>query len=191
MRISPKVVLGICRRFLGADVGTREASLIRRDWRNHRMDADRRDVSFLLPFEDWLAIWVNSGHLLERGCRRGQYVMARVGDVGAYVAGNVRIALVEENHAEHWGRPDAREEQSVRLLGNTFSLGRKASVSERIAMSVRRQGNQYAAGRVWVTNGVGNTTVLPNEVDAYLEVGWWVGVTRPPTPRRKNGQFGS
>lgn len=59
-----------------------------RDYRNQKMDAESRGVPFLLTFEEWLKIWVDSGHLYERGCRRGQYVMARFGDEGPYTAGN-------------------------------------------------------------------------------------------------------
>jgi hypothetical protein len=53
-----------------------------------------------MTFEEWLQIWQDSGHLHERGPRKGQYVMCRYGDKGAYKRGNVRVASVEENIAE-------------------------------------------------------------------------------------------
>ena len=66
----------------------------------HKQDARRRGIPFLLPFEEWWDIWHSSGKWPERGCRKGQYVMARFGDRGAYERGNVRICPVRENMAE-------------------------------------------------------------------------------------------
>jgi hypothetical protein len=62
--------------------------------------AKQRGIPFRLTFEEWLAIWTESGKLDQRGWRRGQFVMARPGDKGAYEIGNVVICLAEENRAE-------------------------------------------------------------------------------------------
>jgi hypothetical protein len=69
----------------------------------HKHNADLRGVPFLLTFDQWCSIWNESGKWAQRGNLAGQYCMARNGDVGAYEVGNVRICLVEENHAE-WHR---------------------------------------------------------------------------------------
>lgn len=45
-------------------------------------------------------IWQDSGHLHERGIRAGEWVMSRLGDVGAYEAGNVKIVRCETNNSE-------------------------------------------------------------------------------------------
>lgn len=128
-------------------VGGRPLSRLRRDWRNHRMDARRRGISFELTFEGWLRIWVDSGRLAERGPHKGQYVMARFGDKGAYAVGNVRVALVQENHAEAWVRPTQRAAQHRRLLGNKYRVGKKASVEQREALSLARMGNTNRRGK--------------------------------------------
>lgn len=106
-RIAPHMVVPAGWR-RGRTVPKKYDTRLRRDWRNQKMDAKRRGVSFLLSYDDWLRIWRESGHLEERGCRCGEYVMARFNDTGPYSTTNVRIAQVEENHAEAWARPEQR-----------------------------------------------------------------------------------
>lgn len=65
-----------------------------------RADAKRRGISFLLTFEEWLTIWLESGKLEQRGKLAGQYVMSRYGDAGPYAVGNVRICLFGDNVRE-------------------------------------------------------------------------------------------
>lgn len=62
--------------------------------------ARKRGIEFKLTFEEWFKIWTDSDHLHERGTKRGQYVMARNGDQGAYEVGNVRIVTTTENVRE-------------------------------------------------------------------------------------------
>jgi len=81
----------------------RKRNRLHPEWRafiKHRSVAKQRDLEFLLTFEEWLAIWHESGKWAERGCRKGQYCMARFGDKGPYAVGNVRICTNAENHAE-------------------------------------------------------------------------------------------
>jgi hypothetical protein len=65
-----------------------------------KQDAKRRGIAFRLTFEEWNGLWLSSGKWGERGCRKGQYVMARFADQGAYELGNVKICPVRENMAE-------------------------------------------------------------------------------------------
>jgi hypothetical protein len=74
----------------------------------HRMGAKRRGIEFRFHYSDWLRVWEESGHLHERGCRRGQFVMARDGDRGAYCSSNVKIVLAEQNVADRWVNRDRR-----------------------------------------------------------------------------------
>lgn len=76
-------------------------------YHSHRSNAKKVGKEFLLTFEEWLKIWVDSGHYHERGHYKGQYVMARYGDKGPYAVGNVKIITFEENSREHVGnRPE-------------------------------------------------------------------------------------
>lgn len=74
--------------------------IVEKRYNEHRQNARRRGIAFLLTFEEWWAIWRNSGRWSKRGWRKGQYVMARYGDRGAYEVTNVRICLAEENRQE-------------------------------------------------------------------------------------------
>jgi hypothetical protein len=91
---------------------------LRDDWNVQRWNAGLRGIAFTLSFGEWLSIWLASGKILRRGCRRGQYVMARHHDRGAYVAGNVGIVLAAENNSEgHKGKPLSEVTRCLLSLG--------------------------------------------------------------------------
>lgn len=77
----------------------------RSKYRAHIFSAKGRGIPFLMSFTEWFDMWWQSGHWHERGCRRGEYCMARYGDKGPYEVGNVRICTVEENGAEQHTNP--------------------------------------------------------------------------------------
>lgn len=90
---------------------------LREDFHIHRWNAKMRSVDFSLSFGEWLGIWIASGKILRRGCRRGQYVMARHNDRGAYALNNVSIVLASENTAEaHRGKPGTPHSAETRRL---------------------------------------------------------------------------
>lgn len=69
-------------------------------WKSYmqqRRNAHRRGIAFHLSFEEWWDIWQASGHWHERGKRVGQYGMARLGDRGSYIVGNVAIVTTGDN----------------------------------------------------------------------------------------------
>ena len=67
----------------------------------HKQNARRRGVPFLLTFEEWVTVWFESGHFDERGNKTASgYVMARFGDEGPYALGNVEIVPHRVNVAE-------------------------------------------------------------------------------------------
>jgi hypothetical protein len=66
-------------------------------FRQHRQSAKGRNIEFRLTFEEWCDIWEKSGHWTERGKKKGQYVMSRYNDIGAYEVGNVFIQQSGEN----------------------------------------------------------------------------------------------
>lgn len=117
----------------------------KKSWRKYQrqwLNAEIRDIEFLLTFEEWLKLWADSGHFEERGCRKGQYVMARFGDKGPYTVENVRIVTNSENHLEKWANPE--------VVGRISKLNRERSQSEdfRKATSARLLGNKFAVGLV-------------------------------------------
>ena len=65
--------------------------MIKWAYADHKSRAKKRNLSFTLSFEEWLAIWTDSGKLHLRGRGRDKYCMSRVGDKGGYDMGNVFI----------------------------------------------------------------------------------------------------
>jgi hypothetical protein len=78
-------------------------------YKTHKAAAKQRNIPFLLTFEDWWDIWQQSGKWEHRGARRGEYCMARFGDIGAYARNNVKICLAADNVREaHLGKSKMR-----------------------------------------------------------------------------------
>lgn len=74
--------------------------LVKRAFAVHKGDAKRRGIPFLLTYEQWCMVWMESGKFEQRGRHRGCYVMSRPGDKGAYELGNVVICVAAANTAE-------------------------------------------------------------------------------------------
>ena len=96
--------------------------------------ANQRGILFEMSFEEWLKIWIDSGHFHERGCAKGRYVMSRFGDRGPYAAWNVEIVSHEKNSREpHIGRVISAEERakiSAGLMGHPVSEKTRQAVSK-------------------------------------------------------------
>lgn len=107
-----------------------------------RGDAKRRGIGFELTYDEWLDIWISSGHLHERGRRRGQYVMARFGDRGSYAVDNVKIVTTEANLSEsNRGKtltPEHRKRIGASSLGNKYWLGRRHTAETKNKMREAR-----------------------------------------------------
>jgi hypothetical protein len=77
-----------------------------------KSSARRRQVPFLLTFDEWWAIWQESGKWEQHGRSNEQFCMARYRDQGPYAVGNVRICTCLENQLEKvWG-PETRKRMS-------------------------------------------------------------------------------
>ena len=59
-----------------------------------------RGIDFTLTFEQWWDIWQQSGKWNERGRKKDQYVMSRIGDTGPYELGNVFIQSNADNNRD-------------------------------------------------------------------------------------------
>jgi hypothetical protein len=84
-----------------------------------RKDRNGNPIAWLFTaLDEWLDLWLKSGKWHQRGKGRGQYVMARFGDIGPYAPWNVEIKLAGENNSEaHKGRslPPRTEEHRKKL----------------------------------------------------------------------------
>lgn len=69
----------------------------------HRHNAGRRNIAFLLTFEEWLTWWLHQlgpDWRLLRGSERWKFVMARFNDAGPYALGNIKCIQHGENITE-------------------------------------------------------------------------------------------
>jgi len=76
----------------------------KRKFIEHKYAARRRGIDFKFTFEEWVAWWemhLGPDWLEKRGCKKGQYVMARNGDVGPYETRNVKCITCQDNNGEN------------------------------------------------------------------------------------------
>jgi hypothetical protein len=66
-----------------------------------RNKARHRGIEWNLTFDEWFGWWLENGHYHERGRRKGEYVMARFGDVGPYSLDNIYCIPNRENMYNH------------------------------------------------------------------------------------------
>lgn len=69
-------------------------------YRQQKSNAKTRGIAFNFTYDDWCLWWkeqLGPDWPKKRGCRRGQYVMARKRDEGAYERGNVKAVLSQTN----------------------------------------------------------------------------------------------
>lgn len=106
----------------------------REKWVHQRIHSVKRGIPFNLTFNEWWDIWDKSGKYEERGCKRGQYCMSRVGDLGAYEVGNVFIQLHSLN-------------VSQAVIGNNSRTGMKNSPDmERRRIATRKANKEKSNG---------------------------------------------
>jgi hypothetical protein len=69
-------------------------------YNQQKQNAKHRGIPWEFDFEDWWKVWRDSGKWGERGCKLGQFVMARRGDAGPYSVENVVIMEAGKNGSE-------------------------------------------------------------------------------------------
>jgi hypothetical protein len=79
-----------------------------------RCNAAARGVEWNLTLWQWWTAWQESGKWEQRGREKGQYVMSRIGDQGAYEVGNIRIILCSENITEGYESTPAAKRCELR-----------------------------------------------------------------------------
>lgn len=110
-----------------------------RRFTEQRERARQRGIGWELPYWQWLQIWQDSGHLDERGRRKGEWQMARFGDKGPYSLDNVKIVRAETNAAE------AKETQK-RKLGARAPARAYDAASEPLSPNAGRSGGVLSHG---------------------------------------------
>lgn len=116
----------------------------------HRSNARVRGIEFLLTFEEWVQIWNDSGLLHLRGQGKGKYCMARFGDKGPYVVGNVKIITHSQNSFEMnqnypdrmLGKRKAHTAETKRKL-SLARTGYRVTEETKKLMSLAKKGRKF------------------------------------------------
>lgn len=129
-------------------------SKLHKKYTNQRAHAKARGIEFLLSFDEWLAVWTDSGKLEYRGRGKNSYVMARHNDVGPYSSDNVSIKTALENASEgNLGKtvsPETRELIAKARRGTVFSpktLKRMSESGKTKVFSATHRANLSKAAR--------------------------------------------
>ncbi len=116
--------------------------------------AKNRGIKFQFEYEDWCQWWVEQlgENLLEkRGCKKGQYVMARNRDQGSYRRGNVKAITIEENTTRYnrrresvstkgWMRLPDEVVKSIYLdLNDYSSIAKKYKITKHKIQCIKRK----------------------------------------------------
>ena len=127
-------------------------------------DVKKRGIKMLLTFDEWCAWWqgqLGPSWQTLRGCRRGQFVMARNGDKGPYALWNIKCIKAEENHNETStnGSANQGERNGTAVLTNQLvkqvflAKGTNADVARRFNIAPQRV-SKIKNRKIWrsVTN---------------------------------------
>lgn len=114
-----------------------------------RIDKNGNSIEWHLTFDEWMQIWVDSGHWEQRGRGIGKYCMSRLNDIGHYVINNVTIKLHTDNTSEgNLGRIGANLGKIGYMNGKQHSLATKIKISKssigRTAWNKGKKGVQTA-----------------------------------------------
>lgn len=126
----------------------KELWALKKAYRMQKIHAADRGIPFLLTFIEWLTIWRESGHLHERGCHKGQYVMARFDDKGSYVMGNVKIILHANNIKEGFSNPEILASMCEKLRQVNIGRTHTPETKEKIRESLREWWRNHKEGGV-------------------------------------------
>lgn len=101
---------------------------LQKRYQSQKYTSSRRQIKFLLSFEQWVKIWEDSGRLDARGRVRGAYCMARLGDKGPYAVGNIKIITFDANCAERIFSESTRNKMRRAQIGRKHTTVTKAKI---------------------------------------------------------------
>lgn len=108
----------------------------------HRGRSERRNIDFLFTFGEWISMWKDSGQWENRGTKKGQYCMSRVGDVGPYSVENCFIQLTSGNTADANKIRKVTDKQKEKA--STATKGKTKSFNTRMKMSIASLGKKMS-----------------------------------------------
>lgn len=91
-------------------------------------------------------------------------------------ATRAKMSAAHKGHpAWNKGKPTSDE---VKLKLSIASKGKPKSAAQCAKLSRIKTGNQYARGRIWITDGTNNKTIPPAEMPTFETLGWKRGITK-------------
>lgn len=166
--------------------------IFRKLYTQHKSNAKRRGIPFLLTLEEWKSIWIESGKWEQRGRGADKYCMCRLSDAGAYEVGNVFIDFGKRNISDgNLGRKFSAEHRSkiaASITGKShpWSAGannpmHRPEVKAKISAAISG-GKHYAAKMVATPHGIWTSAG---------EAAACIGIPRPTVEWRcKHNKFG-
>ncbi len=161
-------------------------------YKMQKQNALAREIPFLLSFEQWLAVWTDSGKLEQRGRGASKFCMCRYNDVGAYEVENVFIGTGRENvRAGNLGKvlsEETRKKMSKSKSGkpHPWSVGElnpmhRPDVKAKISLAISGA-NHYKQRGVNTPQGYFVTSKAASEA---------LGIPKPTVEwRARNNKFG-
>lgn len=162
----------------------------------NRIDQLGNPIEMRLTFEEWINIWLSSGHWHERGNKKGCWLMSRYNDLGHYEVGNVEIKTKEANSIEtckssHWqtnitvARQQASQDPVSRANKKRAAQKRSATNSWKVNHKIA---NQKAHGKPISCDGViyaslrlAGNAIAPSHIN---HKGSWIGNQIKKFPER-------
>lgn len=130
-------------------------------YKGHQGVARQRNIDFNFTFDEWLDVWIASGHLSERGRKRGQYVMARYNDIGPYEASNVRIITTGENLREGNNSAAAKSAASKEAMNRPGVRAKRSAAAK--AANARPEVRAKHCKRIQTPDGVFESRIAAAE----------------------------
>ena len=98
-----------------------------------RKDKNGIQIEMRLSFDEWLNIWMQSGHWDERGRKKGQYCMSRINDIGHYEVDNIEIKLFSDNVSENMSKHIMPQYQKDALVNSTKGIPKSKEHRKKLA----------------------------------------------------------
>lgn len=123
---------------------------------------NERNLEWCLTFDEWLNIWIESGHYYERGIKKGQYVMSRNNDIGSYSKENVFIQLSSDNIKQahcNSNAEAANKKRSISMQGKNIGKIR----TEEFKNNLRKPKNPESVKKMIETRRLKNLNKVKEE----------------------------
>lgn len=111
----------------------KQAKLKYQDYRANcrkRINKFNLTIEFRLTYDEWIDIWLTSGHWHERGMARNQYVMSLINNKGNYEVGNLQINLGKDATLKSINSPEYQASRQAMLRSPEYQANQKIAMEK-------------------------------------------------------------